>query len=1480
MASATKDVASIAVTSVSETNGLYATDNTLAALSNHGMPLRSVSSEEEGIAPIKESTASPDISIDFNTNTKSNSNSNINSDIGASREALPAVSDPPYDGNALWQQGQRGASVDPLTQGLSNTHLKGVDRLSIRLNGLPRDTTTKEIYNSLTVYGLEVVRIDISENIRSVRNGRAYVDFEPAPSRWPPWNGSRNIFTIHRRGSGPLRIQVEVLSHDTRVGGRFNPNIQTPLNHFVPRQVSFQCRGMLFGMMAREDAMLKLPQYEYRDVRLEFQFARRFVQITFNVDLGSKWGVRFYKIPIKFSHIREMLRIDKQDGCAIIIQLPSPPELLARMTDIQKSHDDALSSWQDRDSWERQLEITHQPHRAKYHPAQLTKNRKTVDIAQWLTYYLEVPSSVMESLVKHGTRLGDYNVKLGAMNSFNLVVPGQSVWPLLNPDLENSSSWFETVHLPFEVRYQLEVCISQGLFNEYSIDRGFLDKLLSYDSGTAPQFDRARMMLEGVADQNVQYYRPADIFEDPKIMHYWPTVKVSSQSAMVRRVVITPTGMYLKTPGVELTNRVLRKYSDLNDRFLRVQFTDELSFGKLWSCQGSEQSDWLYTRVLRVLRNGIVISDRHYKVLAWSNSQFREHGAFFFCANDHISCDDIRKWMGDLKHIRSVGKFAARMGQCFTTTRQLSGVSVPKIVEVEDIERETDGQLWNFTDGVGKISPFFAQMIAHEQNMLDRPSCFQFRMGGCKGVLVVWRDVAANEVHIRPSQAKFKAPYNGLEIIKVSVFSQATLNRQIIPIMSCLGVEDQVFIALLEEELEEYESAMTESYKASALLRQRVDENQTSLVLADMVDTFMSKQEPFMWTILRLWKCWALQRLKYKSAIGVKKSAFLFGCVDELGVLRGHCKGTEGKGVQDKGLLPQIFLQVPKQGTDPNNLLNYQVVTGLCVVGRNPSLHPGDIRVVEAVDEPGLRHLKNVVVFPQTGDRDIPSMCSGGDLDGDDFFVIWDERLLPKEWDFPPMNHDVSAPTSRADRADDINIDEMCAFFAEHMKNDCVGLVATAHFAWADQVTPKGDKCLELAKLHSLAVDYVKSGQKAVMHRSLRPKVYPHWMERKTGKHYTSRTAVGRIYDRIHVEKFSPAYDMPFDNRILSRFELKVEELAKPQAIKAQYDIAMRRLMGQHENPVSEFEIWSTFILSKPRVGNDYKLQEHVGREISALKDRFRMQCGEAITGVAQKSTIFSYAGIDLGKLDRFVAAMYKVTHEEVQDALTARALPMLDEEGNRIADDQGPDFPMPLISFPWLFHMELARIAQGGVPPAMWQPKKSSVSEAEGPKKIAHIASMLGNEHDKNHPQGTGTGTKECARVNANSDEASVNEDAVHTASGNSVRRGEMLELDFNRHGDQGEAINGCHAAADQILDVTATGEKQGPEGTSGEPGVELASDDSLARTSNMAASTIEAETGVQDEGGLEDAEDSDDEDDLEELADRLASAAVKARK
>ncbi|KRH91826.1 RNA-directed RNA polymerase QDE-1, partial [Pseudoloma neurophilia] len=68
-------------------------------------------------------------------------------------------------------------------------------------------------------------------------------------------------------------------------------------------------------------------------------------------------------------------------------------------------------------------------------------------------------------------------------------------------------------------------------------------------------------------------------------------------------------------------------------------------------------------------------------------------------------------------------------------------------------------------------------------------------------------------------------------------------------------------------------------------------------------------------------------------------------------------------------------------------------------VAKNPCLYPGDIRLVTIRSNKSeyykkLWSLKNVIVFSSKGSRPVFDMTSGGDLDGDLYFLSWDERII------------------------------------------------------------------------------------------------------------------------------------------------------------------------------------------------------------------------------------------------------------------------------------------------------------------------------------------------------------------------------------------------------------------------------------------------------------------------------------------------------
>lgn len=128
--------------------------------------------------------------------------------------------------------------------------------------------------------------------------------------------------------------------------------------------------------------------------------------------------------------------------------------------------------------------------------------------------------------------------------------------------------------LPFEVRYQLEVCISQSIMNVHNLSPGFVSRLA--DMAKKDQA-AARHILEYAAEQEKRIYDPMTIFDDVEALAYSSKCKLPHYCAYLRKATVTPTTLYFSSPTVETTNRVIRQYAEKHgDRFLRVQFTDEI----------------------------------------------------------------------------------------------------------------------------------------------------------------------------------------------------------------------------------------------------------------------------------------------------------------------------------------------------------------------------------------------------------------------------------------------------------------------------------------------------------------------------------------------------------------------------------------------------------------------------------------------------------------------------------------------------------------------------------------------------------------------------------------------------------------------------------------------------------------------------------------------------------------------------------------
>lgn len=1165
--------------------------------------------------------------------------------------------------------------------------------VKVFVRNLPDNVTTLEVYFNLIRFG-NISQITLHDTRGGSRATTAEVTFKPPPSR-PPWKYPGIPFERDRRTGGPATTIHARLDYKQPK----NFTLKNHASHVVyNEETTILAHSLHFGVLKNEremDVMHTVQSTPESQVRLVLNLKRSEIEIYFPVLLGSsnKPRVRSYRFHVALDEMFRIFRsFNDDESTTFVLNVQNAPWYSRRLEDkISRSHDSEAKRWKEDDMWFRQTDIV--DHKEDFHaidqtPVALRKNMNTINISRWTTFALNIPKSQESDGVckVFADALKDFSNRVLDASDFKVNRQPQNIearyWHLLDgPQPASSGLVLDTNAwaLSFEVRYQLEVCVSHGWLNEYEIDESFL-RILSEMSE-----HKAKQLLVQVAAYAQRIFDPTDIFNDIKYHKPMKAIQIPGNCAEVYHATVTATGLLLDTPSVEISNRIIRKYRNHGNRFLRVRFEDDNYRGqtKLYASSNNKMI-LVFDRVRRTLRNGIKVAGRKYDFLAWGNSQLRDHGCYFFAAVDGgPSASSIRAEMGAFDNEKIVAKRAARMGQCFSTTQpiHLRINPVTKETTIPDIIRGR----YTFSDGVGKISPLTAQMVhANLKLSGEVPSCFQFRLGGCKGILAVDPTLTGVKVEVRASQFKFDSSSQELEIIRQSEFWQPFLNRQLILVLSALGVKDEVFIGMQKATMEALDSAMRDENAALKALRNNIDPNRMTLAICDLIShSFQRVQEPFTMSLLHLWRAWSLKYLKEKAKIPIPQGAFVLGTIDETGLLRGHFDSlqthADASREEKEKALPEIFLQI----TDPQSG-KLKIIEGVCILARNPSLHKGDIRVVKAVNVPELHHLRDCVVVPQTGDRDLPSMCSGGDLDGDDYVVAWDEKLIPPIWNAEPFHYDPPAP-KRA--GGEFSISLMIDFFYDYMQNDYLGRIAHAHLGAADFLMNgiESEECLELLHLHSMAVDYPKTGVPANLPRRLERTEWPHFME-KRGKSYRSSKVLGRLFDAVKRVDFEPRYEDPFDSRILN--SMTPSDGIKQQAafLKHEYDLALRRIMVQHKIR-TEFEVWSTFVIDHSKASRDYKFHEEIGQLSRALKEQFY----HAVVEVAGGNT-FDY-------LRGFAVAAYQLTALEFRLVSAERA--KIPEGGVK------PE--IPFISFPWILTDVLGKIASS----VTVQPSAPAVSDA-----------------------------------------------------------------------------------------------------------------------------------------------------------------------
>ncbi|GAA6003728.1 RNA dependent RNA polymerase [Rhodotorula paludigena] len=595
----------------------------------------------------------------------------------------------------------------------------------------------------------------------------------------------------------------------------------------------------------------------------------------------------------------------------------------------------------------------------------------------------------------------------------------------------------------------------------------------------------------------------------------------AEESQLVRQVTLTPTRTLLSGPVLCDTNTVIRSYAHPQN-FLTIAVRHE---------DGARLTDRdehiLNSRFKHVFRDGFDLGGRSFQFLAWSSSGLKSGSCFFVSTFQHegqlVTPASIHKGIGDFRGTETAlipAKYMARIGQAFSSSKPTLKLDASQIILIPDVASPSGSC---FSDGVGLISTALAADVVAALGLKvnaqqSAPTCFQFRMGGAKGMLQVDPSLQDKVVAVRPSQVKFKSELTHLEIAGTFDAGPAFLNLPLIKLLEDLGVPSARYLDLQSAATRKIRKSRSTLRSAIKLVQDYslapgTGFSSTLAFLATSADTASAAfLNPFVSRCLDASVTHALRDIKHSGRIPLP------GCYNLVGVL-----DIDGCLAAD-----EVYARISRADG------SQEYLSGTIAISRSPTNHPGDCRLVKAVGKlpkgagERIRGLTNCVVFSCHGYRSLPSMLAGGDLDGDVYLLLTAESgLVPAaEKIAAPAAYDPS-PTVKLDH--EVTVADGGDFFFQYITQDRTGLVATRQLHLAD-VYPEGlyhPDCLKLAQLHSDCVDSAKSGTfvPATAIPRVPPRGWPDFLANDSPDSYRSPKALGQLYRAIGEEAFSSAAD-------------------------------------------------------------------------------------------------------------------------------------------------------------------------------------------------------------------------------------------------------------------------------------------------------------------------------------------------------------------
>ncbi|KAI4137322.1 MAG: hypothetical protein LQ341_005190, partial [Variospora aurantia] len=455
-----------------------------------------------------------------------------------------------------------------------------------------------------------------------------------------------------------------------------------------------------------------------------------------------------------------------------------------------------------------------------------------------------------------------------------------------------------------------------------------------------------------------------------------------------------------------------------------------------------DSTDYIY----RLLSSGIVLNGVHYNFFGHSNSQLKTKSCFLLAATKDQIAHHI-SGLGDFSKIKTVAKLAKRIGLLFSSAKTATRLDPERCQDIPDIVRDD----YIFTDGCGLISKHFANLLVQRldlrfRNLRYHPAVYQIRYAGCKGVLTLEPKLRGPIlVQFRDSMRKVKnVGDHSFAVVDTSKpYSFGYLNDEVILLLHSLGVSDATFLRKQREYLLFLSTAADDPQKAFRFLSYMNEPQLAEKLLLEGLESVKSTIRRY---VSSEHSRMLNKRAEQRCRILIPQSRLLFGICDPRNVLKpGEC----------------VVRVTMDQGGVPKTIAGCDVL-----VTRNPCLHPGDLQKFKAVQCEELAHLTDCIIFSTEGRQPSADLMSGGDLDGDKFFVCWDPDLVPSTVAQAANYQGPPEPVTFKK----ITHEDRLAYFAGYT-NASLGRVKNLYLDWARLRGSLSAQCQELNHLFSRCVD-------------------------------------------------------------------------------------------------------------------------------------------------------------------------------------------------------------------------------------------------------------------------------------------------------------------------------------------------------------------------------------------------------------------------